>query len=78
MITIDTNGGKKNERELIFSLANFCVSKLMPRKKNLEVNINIKRNLEEKEGLSGGVIDTDDLNTFETFTIQNIGNVLGK
>lgn len=65
MITIDTNGGKKNERELIFSLANFCVSKLMPRKKNLEVNINIKRNLEEKEGLSGGVIDTDDLNTFD-------------
>ena len=65
MITIDTNGGKKNERELMFSLANFCVKKLMPRKKNLEVNINIKRNLEEKEGLSGGVIDTDDTNTFD-------------
>ena len=65
MITIDINGGKKKERELMYSLANFCVDKLMPRKKNLEVNIRIKRNLEETDGLLAGVVDTDDLNTFD-------------
>ena len=58
-------GGKKRERELIDDLANFCVKKLMPRKKNLEVNISIKRNMIEDEGMFAGVIDTDDINTFD-------------
>jgi hypothetical protein len=65
MISIDIKGGKKRERDLIFSLAHFCVKKLMPRKKHLDIDISIKRNLEEKDGLSAGVIDTDDTNTFE-------------
>ena len=65
MIDINVIGGKQKERDLIYSLANFCVKKLMPRKKNLEIDIAIKRNLEEKDGLSAGVIDTDDTNTFE-------------
>jgi hypothetical protein len=65
MITIDVNGGKKKERELMISLADFCVKKLMPRKKNLDVNISIKRNMIEDEGMFAGVIDTDDTNTFD-------------
>ena len=65
MITIDINGGKKRERELIEDLAHFCVKKLMPRKKNLEVNISIKRNMIENEGMFAGVVDTDNINTFD-------------
>jgi len=65
MIDINITGGRKNERDLMHSLAHFCVKKLMPRKKYLEVDITIKRNLEENDGLSAGVIDTDDTNTFE-------------
>ena len=65
MIDIDIIGGKKRERDLILSLAYFCVNKLMPRKKNLEVNILIKRKLQETDGLFAGVIDTDNLNTFD-------------
>ena len=37
MIDISIIGGKQKERDLIHSLANFCVKKLMPRKKNLEI-----------------------------------------
>ena len=59
------NGGKKKERELIEDLAFFCVKKLMPRKKNLEVNISIKRNMIENEGMFAGVVDTDNINTFD-------------
>ena len=65
MIEIDTRGGRKRERELIDDLAHFCVKKLMPRKKNLEVNISIKRNMIENEGMFAGVVDTDDTNTFD-------------
>ena len=65
MIEMIIKGGKKRERELIDDLANFCVKKLMPRKKNLEVNISIKRNMIEDEGMFAGVIDTDDINTFD-------------
>ena len=65
MIEMIIKGGKKRERELINDLANFCVKKLMPRKKNLEVNISIKRNMIEDEGMFAGGIDTDDINTFD-------------
>jgi len=65
MISIDVIGGKKKERELMKSLAEFCVKKMMPRKKNLDVEITIHRNLESKQGLLGAVVDTDDTNTFE-------------
>jgi len=65
MISIEVTGGKKQERKLMHSLAMFCVKKMMPRKKNLLVDIDIRRNLEYHEGLLGGVIDTDDTNTFE-------------
>ncbi len=56
MIEMITNGGKKRERELIEDLAHFCVKKLIPRKKNLEVNISIKRNMIENEGMFAGAI----------------------
>ena len=65
MISIEVTGGKKIERDLMYSLAHFCVKKLMPRKKNLLLDIDIRRNLEYNEGLLGGVVDTDDTNTFE-------------
>ena len=65
MISVEVTGGKKQERKLMKSLAMFCVKKMMPRKKNLLVDIAIRRNLESREGLLGGVIDTDDTNTFE-------------
>lgn len=65
MISVEVTGGKKQERELIDSLANFCVKKLMPRKKNLDIEIFIRRNFETKTGLLGGVVDTQDTNTFE-------------
>lgn len=57
--------GPKRERELIESLANFCVDKLMPRKQNLEVDIIQVRNMAEDEGSFACVIDTENLNTFE-------------
>ena len=65
MIEMIIKGGKKKERELIEDLAFFCVKKLMPRKKNLEVNISIKRNMIEDEGMFAGVVDTDNTNTFD-------------
>jgi hypothetical protein len=57
--------GPKKEKELIESLANFCVDKLMPRKRNLEVDIIQVRNMADDEGQFACVIDTENLNTFE-------------
>jgi len=63
-ISIESTGPKK-ERELIESLAYYCVTHMMPRKKNLEVDIKQIRDLETKEGDLASCIDTDNLNTFE-------------
>lgn len=57
--------GPKRERELIESLAYYCVSALMPRKKNLEVDIKQIKDLQTKEGDLASCVDTDNLNTFE-------------
>ena len=63
-ITIETTGPKR-ERELIVSLAYYCIYKMMPRKKNLEVDIVQVTNLRDTEGDWANCIDTEDLNTFE-------------
>ena len=34
-------GGTKRQRELVESIAQYCVKKLMPRKRNLDVNIHL-------------------------------------
>jgi hypothetical protein len=63
-ISIDTNGNKR-ERELIESLAYYCIQKMMPRKKNLEIDIIQVTNLRNTDGDWANCIDTEDLNTFE-------------
>lgn len=63
-ISIDTNGNKR-ERELIESLAYYCIQKMMPRKKNLEIDIIQVTNLRNTDGDWASCIDTEDLNTFE-------------
>ena len=70
-ISIISNGPKR-ERELIESLAYYCVEKLLPRKKNLEVDIKQVRDLETKEGDTASCIDTDNLNTFDIKLEKNM------
>jgi len=41
MIDIMVTGGTKRQRELVESIAEYCVKKLMPRKRNLDVNIHL-------------------------------------
>lgn len=41
MINIEVTGGTKKQRELAESLAYFCVQKLMPKKKTLDVTITL-------------------------------------
>ena len=65
MISINVEKGVAKEKQLISDLAYYCVKKLMPRKRNLEVDIIQVKNLEDKEGDLASCIDTDNLNTFE-------------
>ena len=41
MIFIDTNGGKKKQRELVSQVAYWCISRLMPRLKKIEIDIQL-------------------------------------
>ena len=59
---IDTIGGNKKQRELITDVAYFCVDKLMPRMKTLEIEIQIN-NL--KAQAVGYCMMQDDNRTFE-------------
>ena len=42
MTIINVKGGKKYQQKYTKSMIAFCVSKLMPRKKDLEINLHIK------------------------------------
>ena len=64
-IVIEALGGRKATRERCVKLAYYCVNKMMPRKKNLDVTINLIPRLQETAEVAGDCIDTDDLNTFE-------------
>jgi hypothetical protein len=65
MISISIDKGYQKEKELMTSLAYYCVKKLMPRKRNLEIDILQIKNLQTKSGDLASCIDTEDLNTFE-------------
>jgi hypothetical protein len=65
MISISIEKGIAKEKQLISDLAYYCVKKLMPRKRNLEVDIIQVKNLEDKEGDLASCVDTDNTNTFE-------------
>ena len=56
MIFIDTNGGKKKQRELVSQVAYWCISRLMPRLKKIEIDIQLN-NL--KDGAVGYCIIND-------------------
>ena len=43
MIDITVTGGTKRQRELVKSIAEYSVGKLMPRKRNLDVNISLEK-----------------------------------
>tara|TARA_B100001059_G_scaffold177211_1_gene177768 strand:- start:139 stop:525 length:387 start_codon:yes stop_codon:yes gene_type:complete len=59
---IDTIGGNKKQRELITDVAYFCVDRLMPRMKTLDIEIQIN-NL--KDQAVGYCMMQDDNRTFE-------------
>ena len=59
---IDTIGGNKRQRELVTDVAYFCVDRLMPRMKTLEIEIQIN-NL--KDQAVGYCMMQDDNRTFE-------------
>ena len=65
MISISIDKGYQKEKELMMSLAYHCVKKLMPRKRNLEIDILQIKNLQTESGDLASCIDTEDLNTFE-------------
>jgi hypothetical protein len=50
MTYIDVTGGRKKERELVLEAAYWCVGKLMPRMRTLEIEIEL-HNLVDCEGL---------------------------
>ena len=43
MIDIQVSGGTKRQRELCKSIAEFSIAKLMPRKKNLDIDIQLNK-----------------------------------
>jgi len=53
MIWLEINGGKKSERSLVEDAFWFALKKLMPRKKNLDVIINLT-NIKDAEGYCHG------------------------
>ena len=62
MNLIYTIGGNKKQRELVSDVAYFCIDKLMPRMKTLDVEIQIN-NL--KNNTAGYCMMADDNRTFE-------------
>tara|TARA_Y100000992_G_scaffold148558_1_gene99023 strand:- start:1304 stop:1705 length:402 start_codon:yes stop_codon:yes gene_type:complete len=62
MIFVDTIGGNKKQRELVNDVAYWCVNKLMPRMKKLDIEIQIN-NL--KNNAVGYCMMQDDNRTYE-------------
>ena len=65
MISISVDKGYQREKQLITDLAYHCIKKIMPRKRNLEIDILQIKNLQTDTGDLASCIDTEDLNTFE-------------
>ena len=65
------NGGTKKKREMADSIARFVAKKLMPRlAPKLEINIQLVRNLGEKEGVYGDCMWEDDDHRPKEFSIR--------
>ena len=62
MIFVDTIGGNKKQRKLVNDVAYWCINKLMPRMKKLDIEIQIN-NL--KDNAVGYCIMQDDNRTYE-------------
>jgi hypothetical protein len=70
MIDIEATGGGKKLREEVEDAAFFFLKKLLPRIRNIEINIILKRGLKEKEGLYGDCIWEDRNHRPRVFTIR--------
>ena len=58
---ITVTGGKPNQRKYVESMAEFCIQKLMPRMKTLDITIKLKT----PKGAMGYCLETEDKRTFE-------------
>jgi hypothetical protein len=59
MITV--TGGKPNQRKYVESMVEFCIQKLMPRMKTLDITVKLKT----PDGAMGYCLETDNKRTFE-------------
>ena len=67
MTIINVKGGKKYQQKYTKSMIEFCVSKLMPRKKDLEINLHIK----DLKGLALGYAWPEDICSYpKEFNIE--------
>jgi len=46
MISVQVTGGKKKEREVVTEVAYWCVKKLMPKMKSINIDISIEKNID--------------------------------
>ena len=58
---ITVTGGKPNQRKYVESMAEFCVGKLMPRMRTLDITVK----LNTPKGAMGYCLETDNKRTFE-------------
>ena len=58
---ITVTGGKPNQRKYVESMAEFCIQKLMPRMRTLDITIKLKT----PKGAMGYCLETDNKRTFE-------------
>jgi len=70
MITLSIRGSNQKIRSELESAFFFYVKRLMPRLKNLEVDIELIRNLADKEGLYGDCSWNDNNHNPRDFTIR--------
>lgn len=60
MVVVVSEGGRKMERELAEKVCCFMIKKMMPRVRNLVVNISFQKNLEENDGMMAYAMDLED------------------
>ena len=64
MIHIETKGGIKRDRTLAEKVIKFCIKKLLPRHRNLDITCTLSNTL--KDGLYGWCIDSYEKKTYES------------
>ena len=70
MIIVEAEGGQKAQRELCEDSVRYFISRLLPKFRNLEVNIQLIRGLKESEGIYGDCIWEDRNHNPREFTIR--------